>query len=83
LFALCLLPTREERQDENFINIIFEDTTMKHESPNFQIIKFNIIGGGIFDYKTLWAQTIFETRHSVIDHTTGKENPEPEPAAAQ
>ena len=32
-------------------------------SPNFQIIKFNIIEGGEFNYKTLWSQTIFETRH--------------------
>ena len=30
-------------------------------SPNFQIIKFNIIEGGVFDYKKLWAQTIFES----------------------
>jgi hypothetical protein len=29
-------------------------------SPNFEIIKFNIIGHGIFNYKTLWAETIFE-----------------------
>jgi cell wall-associated NlpC family hydrolase len=32
-------------------------------SPNFQIIKFNIIEGGEFNYKALWSRTIFETRH--------------------
>jgi hypothetical protein len=52
-------------------------------SPNFQIIKFNIIEGGVFDYKTLWAQTIFETRHSGVDHTTDKQDPEREPVTAQ
>jgi hypothetical protein len=30
-------------------------------SPNFQIIKFNIIEGEDFNYKTLWTQTTFET----------------------
>ena len=30
-------------------------------SPNFQIIKFNIIEGGDFHYKTLWARTIFDS----------------------
>ena len=52
-------------------------------SPNFQIVKFNIIEGGVFDYKTLWAQTIFETRHTEIDHTTDKQDLEREPATAQ
>jgi hypothetical protein len=52
-------------------------------SPNFQIIKFNIIEGGVFDYKTLWAQTIFESRHTANGHTTDKQDPEPEPSAAQ
>jgi hypothetical protein len=52
-------------------------------SPNFQIIKFNIIEGGFFDYKMLWAQTIFETRHTAIDHTTDKQDPEPEPVTAR
>jgi hypothetical protein len=27
-------------------------------SPNFQIVKFNIIEGGVFDYKALWARTL-------------------------
>jgi hypothetical protein len=52
-------------------------------SPNFQIIKFNIIEGGGFDYKTLWAQTIFETHHSDVDHTRDKQEREPEPAPLQ
>ena len=39
-------------------------------SPNFQIIKFNIIEDGAFSYKTLWAQRIPETPHS-----TGKQAP--------
>jgi hypothetical protein len=29
-------------------------------SPNFQIIKFNIVEGGEFNYKTLWSQTLFD-----------------------
>jgi len=32
-------------------------------SPNFEIIKFNIIEGGDFNYKALWAQTNFENQH--------------------
>lgn len=44
-------------------------------SPNFQIIKFNIIEGGTFNYKTLWAQTIFETRYSKEDQITGDQDP--------
>ena len=51
-------------------------------SPNFQIIKFNIIEGGEFNYKTLWAQTIFETRHSKNEGTTGRYNPNSEPIPA-
>lgn len=30
-------------------------------SPNFEILKFNIIESGEFDYKSLWAETILET----------------------
>jgi hypothetical protein len=29
-------------------------------SPNFEIIKYNIIAQGRFDYASLWAETIFE-----------------------
>ena len=52
-------------------------------SPNFQIIKFNIIEGGKFNYKTLWAQTIFETRHSKAKQTTERKDPDKEPIPAQ
>jgi hypothetical protein len=52
-------------------------------SPNFQIIKFNIIEGGEFNYKALWAQTIFETRHSKIEQTKDKQNTDIEPIPAQ
>jgi hypothetical protein len=52
-------------------------------SPNFQIIKFNIIEGGEFNYKTLWAQTIFENRHSKVEQTTERKDPDSEPIPAQ
>jgi hypothetical protein len=52
-------------------------------SPNFQIIKFNIIENGTFNYKRLWTQTIFETRHSKVERTTEKQDPEGEPIVAQ
>jgi len=52
-------------------------------SPNFQIIKFNIIEGGEFNYKTLWAQTIFETRHSKAEQTTERKDPDRGPIPAQ
>ena len=52
-------------------------------SPNFQIIKFNIIEGGKFNYKELWAQTIFETRHPKVDRTTERMDPDREPIPAQ
>ena len=45
-------------------------------SPNFQIIKFNIIEGGEFKYKTLWAQTIFENRDSKVEQTTERKDPD-------
>jgi len=48
-------------------------------SPNFQIIKFNIIEGGDFDYKTLWAQKNFEARHSKVDRVTDGKEPGGEP----
>ena len=41
-------------------------------SPNFQIIKFNIVDGGAFNYKMLWAQTINQTEPSKIEPTTKK-----------
>jgi hypothetical protein len=52
-------------------------------SPNFQIIKFNIIEGGEFDYKTLWAQNNFEARHSKVDQATEGKEPGGEPIPAQ
>ncbi len=52
-------------------------------SPNFQIIKFNIIEGGEFNYKTLWARTIFENRNSKVEQTTEKKDPDREPIPAQ
>lgn len=51
-------------------------------SPNFQIIKFNIIEDGEFNYKALWAQTIFETRYSKIEQITDRENSDSEPIPA-
>jgi hypothetical protein len=32
-------------------------------SPNFEIIKFNIIESGEFNYKSSWAETILEASH--------------------
>jgi hypothetical protein len=52
-------------------------------SPNFQIIKFNIIEGGEFNYKTLWARTIFEARDSKVEQTTERKDPDREPIPAQ
>ena len=52
-------------------------------SPNFQIIKFNIIQGGVFNYKSLWAKKIFETRHLRKGRTTDMRNPDNEPIPAQ
>ena len=52
-------------------------------SPNFQIIKFNIIEGGEFNYKTLWAQTNYETRHSKVEPTTERKDPDREPIPPQ
>jgi hypothetical protein len=52
-------------------------------SPNFQIIKFNIIEGGEFNYKTLWAQTNFETRHPKVEQLTEKKDPDRELSPAQ
>jgi cell wall-associated NlpC family hydrolase len=52
-------------------------------SPNFQIIKFNIIEGGEFNYKTLWAQTNLEARHSKIDQATEGKEPGGEPIPVQ
>jgi hypothetical protein len=52
-------------------------------SPNFQIIKFNIIEGGEFNYKTLWSQTIFETQHPKVDQTTEGKESSREPIPAQ
>ena len=43
-------------------------------SPNFQIIKFNIIEGGEFKYKMLWAQTIGEAEPSKIEPATQKKD---------
>jgi hypothetical protein len=45
-------------------------------SPNFQIIKFNIIEGGEFNYKALWSQTIFETRYRKDGQATERKDPE-------
>jgi len=52
-------------------------------SPNFQIIKFNIIEDGDFNYKTLWAQRIIETPHSTGDQTIAGKELEKEPIPAQ
>ena len=52
-------------------------------SPNFQIIKFNIIEGGAFNYKTLWAQTIFKTQYSKIEQATKGQDPASEPFPVQ
>jgi hypothetical protein len=52
-------------------------------SPNFQIIKFNIIEGGEFNYKTLWAQTIIENQPSKAEKTTERKDPNREPIQAQ
>jgi cell wall-associated NlpC family hydrolase len=52
-------------------------------SPNFQIIKFNIIEGGEFNYKTLWAQKNFEARHTKVDQATEGKGPGREPIPAQ
>jgi hypothetical protein len=52
-------------------------------SPNFQIIKFNIIEGGEFNYKTLWAQKNFETRHPKVDQAIEGKEPSREPVPAQ
>jgi hypothetical protein len=46
-------------------------------------ITFNIIEGGAFNYKALWAQTIFKTRHSKIEQTTARQDPDSEPIPAQ
>ena len=51
-------------------------------SPNFQIIKFNIIEGGEFEYKALWAKTIFETEQSKVDLTNERKKPDSEPIPA-
>lgn len=34
-------------------------------SPNFEIIKFNIVESGQFNFKVLWAETILETSHPI------------------
>jgi hypothetical protein len=52
-------------------------------SPNFQIIKFNIIEGGEFNYKTLWAQKNFEARHSKVDQAAEGKDPGREIIPAQ
>jgi hypothetical protein len=52
-------------------------------SPNFQIIKFNIIEGGEFNYKTLWAQKSFETRHLKVEQAIDGKNPNCDPIPAQ
>jgi hypothetical protein len=52
-------------------------------SPNFQIIKFNIIEGGVFDYKTIWAQTIYDSRHLSVDPTIDEQDPERKPVPVQ
>ena len=52
-------------------------------SPNFHIIKFNIIEGGEFNYKTLWSQRTFETRHLKADQATKRKDPGREPIPAQ
>ena len=43
-------------------------------SPNFQIIKFNIVDGGEFNYKMLWAQTINQTEPSKNEPTTKRKD---------
>jgi hypothetical protein len=52
-------------------------------SPNFQIIKFNIIEGGEFNYKTLWVQKNFEARHSKVDQAAEGKDPDRELIPAQ
>jgi hypothetical protein len=52
-------------------------------SPNFQIIKFNIIEGGEFNYKMLWAQKNFEARHTKVDQATEGKEPGREPIPVQ
>jgi cell wall-associated NlpC family hydrolase len=50
-------------------------------SPNFEIIKFNIIEGGAFNYKKLWAQTISQSRYSKIEQVSEGSDPGSEPIA--
>ncbi len=43
-------------------------------SPNFEIIKYNIVGQGRFDYASLWAETIFEPTSPTRGCDTGLES---------
>jgi len=51
-------------------------------SPNFQIIKFNIIAGGEFSYKTLWSEPIHEINPLEVDPRSGVKNTPRQPLQA-
>ena len=62
----------------------YEKTMINNLDNLYRVIrKGDVIEGGKFNYKTLWAQTIFETRHSKADQATKRKGPGREPIPAQ